>query len=423
LECSLLSLLALSEILLLNFLDDTDGNGLLHVTDSESTERGEFREGLNNHRLGGGHLDDTGITRLDEFGELLSDLTSSLVHLVLNFSELAGNVRGVAIEDGCVTVLDLTGMVHDDNLGLEGLSVLSGGVLGIGGDITSLDVLDGKVLDVETNVVSGDGLIDLLVMHLDGLDLSGGTERTEADGHTGLDDTSLDSADGDCSDTRDLVDILEGESEGLEDGSLGRLDGIEGLEEEGTLVPRHVVGELEHVITVPSGNGDERNSFDLEADLLEVRGDLSLDFVESLFLVVSTLGVHLVAANDHLLDTHGEGKKSVLSGLTFLGPSRLELTRWGGNHEDGDISLGGTSDHVLDEISVSGSINDGEAGLLRLELPEGNINGDTSLTLGLKLVKNPSVLESTFTHLVGLLLELFDGSLIDTTALVDQVTS
>merc|ERR1719235_3026201 len=199
-------------------------------------------------------------------------------------------------------------------------------------------------------------------MHLDGFDLSGGTEGTEADGDSGLDDTSLDSADGDSSDTRDLVDILEGESEGLEDGSLGRLDGIEGLEEEGTLVPRHVVGELEHVITVPSGNGDERNSFDLEADLLEVRGDLSLDFVESLFLVVSTLGVHLVAANDHLLDTHGEGKKSVLSGLSFFGPSSLELTGWGGDHEDGNISLGGTSDHVLDEISVSWGINDGEDG-------------------------------------------------------------
>jgi hypothetical protein len=300
---------------------------------------------------------------------------------------------GMAIEDWCVTILDLTGMVHDDNLSLEGLGVHGRGVLVVGSNITSLDVLDGEVLDVETNIVSGDGLIDLLVMHLDGFDLSGDTEGAEADGHTGLDDTSLDSADGDSSDTRDLVDILERKSEGLENGSLGRLDGIEGGKEEGSLVPRHVIGVFEHVVTVPSGNGDERNGLELEADLLEVTRDFFLDFVVSLLLVVSTLGVHLVAANDHLLDTHGESEKSVLSGLTFLGPSSLELTGGGSNHEDGDISLGGTSDHVLDEISVAGSINDGEARFLGLELPEGDINGDTSLTFGLQLVENQAYLK------------------------------
>jgi hypothetical protein len=72
---------------------------------------------------------------------------------------------------------------------------------------------------------------------------------------------------------------------------------------------------------------------------------------------------------------------------------------------------------------VTGSINNGDVVLRGLELPESNINGDTSLSLSLKLVKNPSVLERTLSKLVGLLLELLDGSLIDTTALVDKVTS
>ena len=123
-------------------------------------------------------------------------------------------------------------------------------------------------------------------------------------------------------------------------------------------------------------------------------------------LVVSTLGVHLVAANDHLLDTHGEGKKSVLSGLSLLGPSSFELTSWGGDHENGDISLGGTSDHVLDEISVTWGINDGEDRVGGLELPKSDIDGDTSLTLGLELVKNPGILERGLSGLRGLLLEL-----------------
>ena len=85
--------------------------------------------------------------------------------------------------------------------------------------------------------------------------------------------------------------------------------------------------------------------------------------------------------------------------------------------------MGGTSDHVLDEISVTGGINDGVDSLGRLELPEGNIDGDTTFTFGLELIQNPSVLEGTLTHLVSLLLELLDGTSINTTALVDQVTS
>ena len=57
------------------------------------------------------------------------------------------------------------------------------------------------------------------------------------------------------------------------------------------------------------------------------------------------------------------------------------------------------------------------------ELPEGNVDGDTTLALSLELVKHPGVLERALTHLLGLLLELLDGSLVNTTALVDEVTS
>ena len=227
-------------LLLEGLLDDTDGDGLLHVSDGESSERWELREGLNDHRLGWGHLDDGGITGLDGFWELLGNLTSSLVHLVLDLGELASNMASVAIEDWRVTVHDLTWMVHDDNLGLEPLSVHGWGVLGVGGNVSSLDVGNGKTLNVETNIVSWNSLSDLLVMHLDGLDIGGDTEWTEDNGLIGLDDTSLDSADWDSSDTRDLVDILEWESEWLKKWSLWWLDGIEGLEEIWTLVPWHV---------------------------------------------------------------------------------------------------------------------------------------------------------------------------------------
>ena len=78
-----------------------------------------------------------------------------------------------------------------------------------------------------------------------------------------------------------------------------------------------------------------------------------------------------------------------------------------------------------------------------LELPESNVDGDATLALGLQLVHHPGILEGTLRRifmrdnlanidwvvdmhlagLLGLLLELLDGPLVDATALVDQVTS
>ena len=60
--------------------------------------------------------------------------------------------------------------------------------------------------------------------------------------------------------------------------------------------------------------------------------------------------------------------------------------------------------------------------LVGLELPEGDIDGDTTFTLGLEFVENPSVFEGTFSHFLGFLLEFLDGSLVNSSALVDQVT-
>lgn len=45
--------------------------------------------------------------------------------------------------------------------------------------------------------------------------------------------------------------------------------------------------------------------------------------------------------------------------------------------------------------------NDGDIVLGSLELPEGNVDSDTTLTLGLKLVQNPGVLEGTLAKLGG----------------------
>ena len=102
-------------------LDDADGHGLPHVADGEASEGGELGEALDAHGLGGLEGDDASVAGLDELGVLLEDLAGAAVHLLLDEGELAGDVGGVTVEDGGVTVADLAGVVHDDDLGVEGL--------------------------------------------------------------------------------------------------------------------------------------------------------------------------------------------------------------------------------------------------------------------------------------------------------------
>ena len=99
-------------------------------------------------------------------------------------------------------------MLHDDDLGSEGLAGSGRVLLGIGGASSSGDVLDGESLDVESNVVAGIGGLELGVMLLDGLDLGLDSSGGELSEHSWLEDAGLDSSDWDGSDTGDLVDVL-----------------------------------------------------------------------------------------------------------------------------------------------------------------------------------------------------------------------
>ena len=220
---------------LVDGLDDTDGNSLPHITDGETTKRGVLVVRLNAHRLAGNELDDGSITRLDKLGGSLNGFTSSAIDLLKELGELAGNVGSVAIEDGCVTSTDLTGVVEDDDLSVERGGLLGGVVLRVGADVSTTDILDGDVLDVETDVVTRLAGLELLVMHFDGLDFGGDVGGGEGDDHTGLDDTSLDTTDGDSANTTDLVDILEGETEGLIVGAGWGVDSIDSIKEGLTL--------------------------------------------------------------------------------------------------------------------------------------------------------------------------------------------
>ena len=78
------------------------------------------------------------------------------------------------------------------------------------------------------------------------------------------------------------------------------------------------------------------------------------------YITTNLRGIHLVDGDDELPDTEGEGKEGVLASLAILGDTSLELTSAGGDDEDGAVSLGGTSDHVLDEITVTRGVDDSD---------------------------------------------------------------
>jgi hypothetical protein len=104
------------------------------------------------------------------------------------------------------------------------------------------------------------------------LDFSGDVGGSKSDNHTGLDDTGFNTADGYSSDTTDLVHILKGKTErlvGWTDWGFNTVDGFKEGESLGctslgllgpTLEPSHVGRLLNHVVSVPSRDGDKSNS-------------------------------------------------------------------------------------------------------------------------------------------------------------------
>ena len=127
---------------------------MTHVTDSETTQWGEVREGFDAHGLGGNQGNHGSITRFDELGVLFGSFAGTTIAFLLDLGEFAGNMGGVAIQDWRVTVSDLTGVVQHDDLGEEVGGSLGWVRLRVSGDESTTQFLDRDVLDVETNVVT-----------------------------------------------------------------------------------------------------------------------------------------------------------------------------------------------------------------------------------------------------------------------------
>ena len=356
---------------------------LSHVTDGETSQGWVVGESLNTHWLGGNHLDNGGITGLDELGGVFDGFTSTTIDLLQELRELAGNVGGVAVKHWCVTGTDLARVIENNDLSVEGVGTFGRVGLGITSNVTTTNLLDGDVLDVEADVVSWKTLGQLLVVHLDGLDFSGDVGRGECHNlerqdqyravqggislayHAGFDNTSLNTSNRNRANTTNLVHILEGKTKGLVGRTGWRVDSIDGLQQSlagclglglflPTLVPWAVGGLVDHIITVEARDRDERHGLGVVADLLDEVGGFLDDLIVTIARPFSS--VHFVDGNNELPHPKGEGKEGVLASLTILGDTSFELTSAGGDNEDSAVGLGGTSDHVLDEVTMTRGI-------------------------------------------------------------------
>ena len=309
----------------------------------------------------------------------------------------------MAVKDWSIASTNLTRVVENDDLSVKRFGALRWVVLGVASHVASADLLDGDVLDVEANIVTWKPLDKLLVMHLDRLYFSCDVGRSEGDNHAGLDDTSLDTTDRNRPNTGDLVHILERETKGLVSWASRRFNSVNSLEESlagglaslGLLLPALVpwaIGRIvNHVVAVEARDGDEWHGLWVVADFLDKIGCLLDDFVKA---SLGPLGsVHLVDSDNDLPHTKGVGKKGVFTSLAILGDTSFKLTSTSSNDENSAVSLGGTCDHILDEVTVARGVNDGDKVFWCLEFPKGNVDRDTALALSLELVEYPSILE------------------------------
>mmetsp|Transcript_113899 Transcript_113899/g.318185 ORF Transcript_113899/g.318185 Transcript_113899/m.318185 type:complete len:207 (+) Transcript_113899:938-1558(+) len=178
-----------------------------------------------------------------------------------------------------------------------------------------------------------------------------------------------------------------------------------------------------------SGVGDEGDLLRLEADELEHLDEFLLDLVEP--GLVPSARVHLVDSDEELVNSEEVEQTGVLARLALfdsklgvgLGDGGLETSLLGGDEQHTHVRSGGSGDHVLDVILVSGGIHDSVVVLLGEELLGVALDGDTTLALFLARIKVVRKAERGLSLFLGDGLELGHFTLGNAAHLEDQVTA
>ena len=221
-----------------------NGDDLAQHDGGVSVEESNTRETLARLKV----VNDQGLDRLENnlgslvglegVGVLQLFAASLLTDLPLNLGDLAGGTSTANETNRGVSGLNLTGNIQSLNLGGEALDGLEGLVLLVDHNITSTGHVDLiETLNVHTNVITALTLLDLLVMHFHGEDLSGagsgsGVGGEEYDILVSGDNSLFNTSSQHIANTLDLVD--SGDRDTHEGVVLARRqldEAIEGIEE------------------------------------------------------------------------------------------------------------------------------------------------------------------------------------------------
>lgn len=91
------------------------------------------------------------------FGVSFEFFTGSSVNFLSDFFEFDSNVCSVTIQDGGISVLDLSGVIKNNNLSKESKSFSCGVFFRVRGNISSFNFFNGNIFNIETDIVTWNG--------------------------------------------------------------------------------------------------------------------------------------------------------------------------------------------------------------------------------------------------------------------------
>merc|ERR1719197_2106557 len=426
------------------------------VKESDAGETLAVLERVDHKRLLRGEVHLGHLVRLERVRVLHLLAARLLPDLPVHLRDAARGATAADEANRGVADLDLTRDVEDLDLGIEVVARSKRSVLLVHHDVARpRHVLLVETLDVHADVVARAGRILALVMHLHREHLAaarvrGRVRREEADLLTRLHGSLLHTSGNHITDTLDLVDPRHRQAHGRVSRAHRRAGHVVQAVVEAVDVellgpalrldldvlaapPRHVRRLLEEVVANPPGDRQDRRALEdevlLPANLLEHVDHLRGDLVVAVLLVPGRVAVHLVHANDQLLHTKQVDEAGVLASLTLdlaglvvaTLDRRHEVTIRR-HHDDRNVGLSRTGDHVLDEVTVTRGIDDGVVPLLREELLRRARDGHTTLALLLLAIHEEREGERTLAKALGLLLQLLELTLRQTAKLEKKAT-
>src|SRR5947207_8067359 len=288
--------------------------------------------------------------RLDQLDLYLGVVTGHDHPRALRQADHAGDVGGAEVEQRPVVVEErrvppALVLGQDVDLALEL------GVRGVGArldhDLAALHLLALDAAQQQAHVVAGLAVVKDLAEHLhtgDGGGLRLLLDADDVDGLAGVNGAALDPAGHHGAAAGDREHVLDRHQERLVDLADRLRDGVvaRGQELHDLVAPRGIALER-----LQRGYPDHRHVVAGELVLGEQLADLELDQLEDLLVVHH---VRLVQRDHDVGHADLAGEQHVLAGLRHGTVGR-------GDHQDRTVHLGGTGDHVLDVVRVTGAVH------------------------------------------------------------------